>query len=81
MANARMYLECVLCDDRFYLAKWYPTTGWYAPSDGTPQEDAMNAWFDEHDAIHGEHGGREASEARDAGLDLDSGEWYRLVYN
>jgi hypothetical protein len=34
MANNRVYLRCTECPDeaqmpRFYLAKYYPSTGWY----------------------------------------------------
>lgn len=58
MANNRMYLLCVPCtlaegvsiqDARFYLAKYYPNTGWYCSRD--PVEKLgyeLNAWLDKH---------------------------------
>jgi len=29
MANNRMYLKCSLCGDKFYLGKYFISTGWY----------------------------------------------------
>ncbi len=29
VANNQMYLRCLLCSERLYLAKYYPSTGWY----------------------------------------------------
>lgn len=70
MANNRMYLLCTLCaqDDHtpledclFFLAKYYPNTGWYIrggktlqQEDGTAVEfvDVADAFFDRH-----KHGG------------------------
>ena len=44
MANNRMYLRCILCDARFYVAKYYPRTGWYTNiSERT--EDAVMYWY------------------------------------
>lgn len=70
MANNRAYLRCKLCPDeaqepRFYLAKYYPSTGWYtqtrAADDLDPRSIQMRTkeeftleldrWFDRH--MHG----------------------------
>ncbi len=42
MANNRMYLKCHLCNEQFYLAKYYPSTGWYINmADGDPQSSKL----------------------------------------
>lgn len=59
MANNRMYLICVPCqatslnadDDRapdftFYVAKYYPSTGWYSPRAHLDED--LDAFFDAH---------------------------------
>lgn len=61
MANNRMYLACRLCAGaEFFLAKYYPSTGWYTSrprGEHLPESlDAeMNAWFDQHE--HGTESG------------------------
>ena len=73
MANNRMYLTCLHClNDKdtpldqcqFYLAKYYPNTGWYNihnnPGDNLGA--ALDKFFDEHkhkeswdQAMYGDH--------------------------
>ena len=44
MANNRAYLQCHICrGDAFYLAKWYPGSGWYR--DG---EIRLTEWLESH---------------------------------
>lgn len=51
MANNRMYLRCPVCPAAkpFYIAKYYPGTGWYArhPTEGMTEKQ-LNDWFEEH---------------------------------
>jgi len=49
MANNRMYLVNKTTGVRIYLAKYYPSTGWYAPRG---IESDMNAAFDKSDFGH-----------------------------
>jgi hypothetical protein len=60
MANNRMWLVCVEClatdgtdpeDCRFFLAKYYPSTGWYTTREGKLDTE-INEWLDKH--IHGD---------------------------
>jgi hypothetical protein len=60
MANNRMYLVCRRCAEEeattfeecvLFLAKYYPTTGWYLRASPSLVE-AVDAWFDLH--IHGD---------------------------
>ena len=39
MANNRMYLKCSLCGEEFYLAKYYPSTGWYLSTAKSPNHE------------------------------------------
>ena len=57
MANNRMYLYCERCGEDedtpaeaclFFLAKYYPSQGWYTRSTSGPFDDALNAWLDTH---------------------------------
>ncbi len=51
MANNRMYLACTKCDgEAFYLAKYYPSTGWYTNRrDSDPDmADDLETWLDLH---------------------------------
>lgn len=57
-----MYLKCTLCGERFYLAKYYPSTGWYTnvgAGDATMADmtDAQRAaiWFKEFAAFLDQH--------------------------
>lgn len=29
MANNRMFIECDICKEKFFLMKYYPSSGWY----------------------------------------------------
>jgi hypothetical protein len=49
MANNRMYLVNKRTATRIYLAKYYPSTGWYAP-EGV--EERLSKGFDEADFGH-----------------------------
>ena len=63
MANNRMYLVCKRCDpgpteaalmpSRFYLAKYYPSTGWFNYGESDYAE-KMNAFFETHRHAEGE---------------------------
>lgn len=55
MANNRMYIVCLHCvheescpikESRFYIAKYYPSTGWYAT--GESLKGRLNEFFDRH---------------------------------
>jgi hypothetical protein len=53
MANNRMYLRCPVCPDAkpVMLAKYYPTTGWFAFGASSPDdayEVKVNEFFDKH---------------------------------
>jgi hypothetical protein len=57
MANNRMYLICLHClhddsksleDCRHYMAKYYPTDGWYASVDPEAYVERMNKFFEAH---------------------------------
>jgi hypothetical protein len=67
VANNRAYLRCKLCLDeaqapRFYLAKYYPSTGWYTQTRAADDLDScsvglrtreqftleLDKWFDQH---------------------------------
>jgi hypothetical protein len=53
MANNRMYLRCPHCPDAkpLMLAKYYPSTGWYAFGPSTPDdafEIKVNDFFEAH---------------------------------
>lgn len=50
MANTRMYLKNTRTGDRIYLAKYYPSTGWYRPS--WVVVSAINRGFDVADFGH-----------------------------
>lgn len=65
MANNRMYLICDVCaaveetthdDCVFYLAKYYPATGWYTnkvDEQASQLDSLLNAWLDKHkDGLH-----------------------------
>jgi hypothetical protein len=44
-----MYLTCTSCpDDRFYLAKYYPSTGWYVSRECASMGDDLHAWLQAH---------------------------------
>lgn len=49
MANNRMYLKNTRTGDLIYLAKYYPSLGWFAPDNIGP---LLNAQFDEADFGH-----------------------------
>ena len=53
MANNRLYLECVGCQDKdlFYLAKRM-RDGYYTSSNGIDSE-ALSTWFDKHKSCGG----------------------------
>lgn len=52
MANNRMYLKNTRTGERFYLAKYYPSTGWYIVGDNL--DDRLNEFFDVQDFGGGE---------------------------
>jgi hypothetical protein len=45
-----MYLKCDLCGERIYLAKYYPSSGWYLspPKDGKEWDVKFNEFLDKH---------------------------------
>lgn len=49
MANNRMYLVNKRTGTRIYLAKYYPSSGWYPPTD---IEERLSKGFDESDFGH-----------------------------
>lgn len=49
MANNRMFMVCSLCKDKYVLAKYYPSTGYYCKHN---TNETLDAFFDEH--RHGE---------------------------
>lgn len=78
-----MFLRCVECGDLFYLAKWFPVTGWYPPAGRSePMEEAFAAWLDDHDGWSGgNHGGREPVDGYDdRAEEYSNGRWWRLAY-
>jgi len=50
MANNRMYIKCKKDGDIFFLAKYYPTTGYYTDKDYFNGDfiDSFNGWLDKH---------------------------------
>lgn len=51
MANNRLFLKCKKCGERFFLGKYYPSTGWYTDADyykNSAMHDKLNTWFDAH---------------------------------
>ena len=58
MANQRMYIACRRCaeddsvsleDTIFYLAKYYPSSGWYLPGElPTELGVKLDDWLDKH---------------------------------
>ncbi len=51
MANNRMFLRCSECDEQFFVAKYYPSQGWYLNrSDEQLQEFGpdLDRWLDLH---------------------------------
>lgn len=56
MANNRLYLKCNLCGERFYMAKYYPSSGWYTNlSDMTTEEEGVLAWYNDLQEFFDEH--------------------------
>ena len=49
MANNRMFLKCS-CGEEFMIAKYYPASSWYVPSNQGPEEfiDALTEWLGKH---------------------------------
>lgn len=86
MANNRMFLRCVQCGDLFFLAKWFPSSGWYPPparrDRGGDMEEEFAAWLAEHDGWSGgDHGGREPVDGYDdRAEEYSNGRWWRLAY-
>ncbi len=69
MANNRMYLVCTRCaaeipkpasdykewyKARFYLAKYFPSGGWYRLDDGSTMFCELLEWLDKHSHREGE---------------------------
>jgi hypothetical protein len=50
MANNRMYITCKKDGDVFFLAKYYPQTGYYTSKDYFKGDfiDSFNDWLDKH---------------------------------
>lgn len=54
MANNRVYIACKRCvldedtieDHLFYLAKYYPSSGWYPTNENL--KDSLESWMDRH---------------------------------
>lgn len=44
MANNRLFLLCQVCNVTYYLAKFYPATGWY----GVYADEVFDKWLKEH---------------------------------
>ena len=42
-----MYLKCLLCNEHYYLAKYYPSSGWY-PQNGEEQFSGLADFLDKH---------------------------------
>ena len=41
-----MYIKCKQCGKEFYLAKYYPSTGWFTHQN--IEKDKLNEWLDRH---------------------------------
>ena len=52
MANNRMYLVNTRTGQEVYLAKFFPSTGWYVPNGMETLQDRLNKAFDESDFSH-----------------------------
>ena len=50
MANNRMYIKCKKDGAVFFLAKYYPTSGYYTDKDYFDGDfiDSFNDWLDKH---------------------------------
>jgi hypothetical protein len=71
MANNRMVIVCKKCNKARYLAKWYPSTGWYAA--GEPEPDPryaveyiklLDTFLGKHDHSTDSHRSEESFEIR-----------------
>jgi len=45
MANNRMFMVCSLCKDKYVIAKYYPSTGYYAKHD---TNETLDDFFEVH---------------------------------
>ena len=50
MANNRMYIQCKECAEAFFLAKYYPNTGYYTSASYYSEDfiKLFNDWLDKH---------------------------------
>jgi hypothetical protein len=70
MANNRMVIVCKKCNKARYLAKWCPSTGWYAdggeikPDRAVEYLTLLDTFLDKHDHSTGEHRSEESFEIR-----------------
>lgn len=57
MANNRMYMTCPVCgdDQALFLAKYYPSEGWYVNDDYNLTK-SLNKFMDTHKACSDEQG-------------------------
>lgn len=64
MANNRMYLQCTVCQEEVYLAKWFPSQGWYFNKSKEEMGTDLDRFLDRHDHIG----------------DVLDGEWFKIIF-
>jgi hypothetical protein len=48
MANNRMYIKCVHCNEAIYIAKYYPIDGFFIDREAQELKDELDLFFDKH---------------------------------